>query len=177
MCYVATSLTYDASPELHGYFKKGIAYGCTKYTATNCAGHTLLFEAIARANGIPCRRLVGQRCYPDRNAPECTALRSAKGLSQEDLVSYPHARIEFYADGIGWIPVEAVDKDKPYGRTFGIDPSIPFCTKNFDTESCIEFPHSRSTTTGKSPTYSTISAVKQGAKTTFLDWEITVHKI
>ena len=49
---------------------------------SDCGGLTTVYVSILRANGIPARCLSGRNLKPDE----------------------PHVRLDFYADGVGWVP-------------------------------------------------------------------------
>jgi transglutaminase-like putative cysteine protease len=84
--------------------------------AADCGGMSVLFVAALRANQIPARVLLGRWA------------KSSKPDEKLDGFAYyqQHIKAEFYADGIGWIPVDcssAVVHDKtPEGlQYFGND--------------------------------------------------------
>jgi hypothetical protein len=68
-----------------------------------CYGLSRIFVAVLRANGIPSRALPG-RMIKDGGT---------------------HVKAEFYADGVGWVPVEVAggvsDKTRPLSNYFGKD--------------------------------------------------------
>ena len=83
---------------------------------SDCGGLTALFVATLRANGIPARQLVGRWAE--------TAEKDEKLDGKE--WQKEHVKAEFYAAGIGWVPVDmsvAVDIDRRPGslRHFGRD--------------------------------------------------------
>jgi transglutaminase-like putative cysteine protease len=51
---------------------------------SDCGGLTTVYVSILRANGIPARCLSGRRLKPDE----------------------PHVRLDFYAEGVGWVPAD-----------------------------------------------------------------------
>ena len=65
-----------------------------RFTTGECGSFSQLFVALMRANGIPARSLRGRWVSPG-NGP----LAADKGEG--------HVKSEFYADGIGWVPVDA----------------------------------------------------------------------
>jgi hypothetical protein len=82
----------------------------------DCGGMCALFAATLRANGVPARMLMGRWA---RSADPHGTLDGAPYHQQ-------HVKAEFYANGVGWIPVDlssAVTHDKtPEGlRYFGHD--------------------------------------------------------
>jgi hypothetical protein len=64
---------------------------------SECTGLSLLYSGTLRANGIPARMLVG-------------FMVDADGIPAELLARYGrhpgHARVDFYAEGVGWTPVD-----------------------------------------------------------------------
>jgi len=70
-----------------------------------CYGLSRVFVAVLRANGIPSRALPG-RLIKDGGT---------------------HVKAEFYAEGVGWVPVEVAggvsDKTRPLSNYFGRDPA------------------------------------------------------
>jgi len=118
-------------------FKEGIERRVSRTCSTmktDCGGLTALYVAALRANGIPARQLVGR-----------WAQSAKKG---ETLYGKPwqqeHIKAEFYASGIGWVPVDvsvAVDFDKKPGslQHFGDDPGN-FLTFHFDADLAVEVP-------------------------------------
>lgn len=77
---------------------------------SDCGGLSYLFVATLRANGVPARSLAGHWIVADRNPGGAT-----------------HVRTEFFAAGVGWIPVEVTspvyekDTRSPAERWFGRD--------------------------------------------------------
>lgn len=62
---------------------------------SQCGGLSTLFVAIMRANGVPARSLVGLWAEPPKGA-------QPKGNTADPH----HTRAEFFAAGIGWVPVD-----------------------------------------------------------------------
>lgn len=118
-------------------FKEGIERRVSRTCSTmktDCGGLTALYVAALRANGIAARQLVGR-----------WAMSAKKG---ETLYGQPwqqeHIKAEFYAAGIGWVPVDvsvAVDYDKKPAslKHFGDDPGN-FLAFHFDADLAIEVP-------------------------------------
>jgi hypothetical protein len=105
-----------------------------KSMKSDCAGLTALYVAALRANGIPARQLVGR-----------WALSAKK---DEQLYGKPwqqeHVKTEFFAVGIGWVPVDisaAVDFDKIPGSLdrFGNDRG-DFLAFHIDAELTLDVP-------------------------------------
>jgi len=83
---------------------------------SDCAGLSILFAAVMRANNIPARTLFGRWAV------------SAKANDKVGDIEYFqwHVKAEFFSDGVGWIPVDvsqAILNDKSTGglRYFGVD--------------------------------------------------------
>ncbi len=90
---------------------RGCGVGDVKYMLENksfggkCGDLNALFVAMARASGIPARDVYGIRVADSR--------RGYKSLGKSgDISKAQHCRAEFYADGIGWIPVDPADVRK-----------------------------------------------------------------
>ena len=62
--------------------------------ATDCGGLSWLFVGAMRANGIPARSLVGRWLKPDNE--------NDNGSTHGQC----HVKAEFFANGIGWVPIE-----------------------------------------------------------------------
>ena len=83
---------------------------------SDCGGLTALFVAAMRASGVPARQLVGRWA----ETAEAGEKLDGKEWQKE------HVKAEFYAAGVGWVPVDmsvAVDLDRRPGsvRHFGRD--------------------------------------------------------
>ncbi len=94
---------------------------------SDCGGLGLLFVAAMRASGVPARTIVG------RWATSAEAGAKAGGLPYYQQ----HAKAEFFAEGVGWVPVDpasAIVHDRsPEGLAyFGIDDG-DFITYHHDT--------------------------------------------
>ena len=78
---------------------------------SDCGGLSNLFVAALRANGLPARTLGG---------------RLAKSSTRASDHGQCHVRAEFYAEGIGWVPVDMSygvgASDKNAEQYFGSDP-------------------------------------------------------
>lgn len=84
-----------------------------------CADLNALFVGLARAAGLPARDVYGVRV--------ADSARGYKSLGKSgDITRAQHCRAEFYAQGIGWVPVDPADvrkvvlEEKP-GLTLGDD--------------------------------------------------------
>jgi len=87
--------------------------------SSDCGGYCILYSAIMRTHGIPCRSLFGRWAN--------------SGTETEKRV---HVKAEFYADGIGWIPIDPScsitgDHKEPFTLHFGQD-SGEFITMHLD---------------------------------------------
>jgi hypothetical protein len=94
---------------------------------TDCGGLAALFASTMRANKVPARLLVGRWLKPD-----------AEPDSAKNDYGQVHVKSEFYAQNIGWVPVEmslavsdkTADPLKNFGRfagifvTFHVDPDL-----------------------------------------------------
>ena len=87
------------------------------------AGITAVYVAALRANGIPARALSG-RVVIDEGQPT--------------KASWPHAKVEFFAQGIGWVPADvagAIRNNKsPDGLEFFGNDSAELLTMHLDTD-------------------------------------------
>lgn len=89
-----------------------------KACKSDCGGLSALFVAALRANGVPARVLIGR-----------WATSSRSNAKLEGLDYYQtHVKAEFFAEGVGWIPVDLAlaiserGKEAPPLRCFGRDP-------------------------------------------------------
>ncbi|MBI3450244.1 MAG: transglutaminase domain-containing protein [Acidobacteria bacterium] len=96
--YVVLNIKYGRSGS-------GWGQGDLKYALMskggNCTDLNVVFEALARASGIPARMVTGFKLPVD--APEGS-------------LTEHHCWSEFYLDGHGWIPVDPVDGAAPGGH-------------------------------------------------------------
>lgn len=70
-----------------------------------CADLNALFVGLARAAGVPARDVYGIRV--------ADSARGYKSLGKSgDITRAQHCRAEFYAQGIGWVPVDPADVRK-----------------------------------------------------------------
>jgi transglutaminase-like putative cysteine protease len=90
---------------------RGCGVGDVKFMLENnsfggkCGDLNALFVAMARASGIPARDVYGIRVADSR--------RGYKSLGKSgDISKAQHCRAEFYAQNIGWIPVDPADVRK-----------------------------------------------------------------
>eukprot|EP01114_Cavostelium_apophysatum_P021111 TRINITY_DN726_c0_g1_i1.p1 TRINITY_DN726_c0_g1~~TRINITY_DN726_c0_g1_i1.p1 ORF type:complete len:486 (+),score=85.80 TRINITY_DN726_c0_g1_i1:168-1625(+) len=87
-------------------------------TKADASGLALILSSVLRANGIPARLLQGHLCIVDVRDQDEKIKRN--GI---------HTVCEFYAEGVGWIPVEFSES----GVLFGCDRSAPHVlAKHFD---------------------------------------------
>jgi transglutaminase-like putative cysteine protease len=75
------------------------------YLGGKCADINALFVALARSVAIPARDAYGVRVGGSRLGFQCLG-RSG------DVSKAQHCRAEFYAQGIGWVPVDPADVRK-----------------------------------------------------------------
>lgn len=71
-----------------------------------CADLNAVFVALARACGVPARDVYGVRVAPSPRGYK------SMGPRLGDISKAQHCRAEFYAQGIGWIPVDPADVRK-----------------------------------------------------------------
>jgi transglutaminase-like putative cysteine protease len=96
-------------------FRDGKTRGCglgdvqymleTNSMGGKCADINALFVALARASGVPARDVYGVRVADSNNG--------YKSLGKSGTITKAqHCRAEFYAAGLGWIPVDPADVRK-----------------------------------------------------------------
>ena len=88
-----------------------------------CGDLNALFVGLARAAGIPARDVYGLRV-----APSAHGYRSL-GISTPAATRAQHCRAEFFAEGVGWVPVDPADVRKvaleePPGKLALDDPKV-----------------------------------------------------
>jgi hypothetical protein len=93
------------------------ASAVSKSKKSDCGGFSYLFVAAMRANGIPARSLMGR-----------WAQSSKPGEMAGDIpFSMQHTRAEFFAEGVGWVPVDPTlamgyrNLDWVVRNAFGVD--------------------------------------------------------
>jgi transglutaminase-like putative cysteine protease len=91
---IRADFTYHFDPDAD----KRASTACAS-AKTDCAGMSFVLVGAMRAHGIPARVLVGRRTQPP-------APNSKPG---ELLHDRPHVRAEFFAPGVGWVPVDPAD--------------------------------------------------------------------
>jgi transglutaminase-like putative cysteine protease len=96
--HVVSTVKYDKSGQ--GWGRGDIYYACDARRG-NCTDFHAIFIGYARALGIPARFTIGFPLPADRGAGE---------------VSGYHCWAEFYAEGIGWVPVDASEAAKDPAR-------------------------------------------------------------
>jgi transglutaminase-like putative cysteine protease len=106
--FVRGHFSYFFAPDLDRH-----ASAVCKAGRSDCAGLSLLYAAALRANRVPARVLYGRWARP--------------GAPDGGSPSQTHAKPEFYAEGVGWVPADpssAVESDRtPDGLLyFGRDP-------------------------------------------------------
>lgn len=92
--HVVSTVKYDKSGQ--GWGRGDIYYACDARRG-NCTDFHAIFIGYARAVGIPARFAIGFPLPADRGAGQ---------------VSGYHCWAEFYAQGIGWVPVDASEAAK-----------------------------------------------------------------
>lgn len=137
----------------------------------DCGGLSVLFVSVLRANQIPARVLVGFWAL------------SAKAGDKLNGVDYyqNHAKAEFFAEGIGWIPVDTSsailhDKSKAGLRYFGHDKG-DFIVLHTDQSLVVDSVHfgKKSLDTLQFPTYWAFGSGNFDGLTTHKDWQVTIE--
>jgi transglutaminase-like putative cysteine protease len=96
--HVVGTMKYDKSGE--GWGRGDIYYACDRRHG-NCTDFHAMFIGFARASGIPARFAIG--------------LPLPAGRGPGEIAGY-HCWAEFYARGIGWVPVDASEAAKDPSR-------------------------------------------------------------
>jgi transglutaminase-like putative cysteine protease len=96
--HVVSTVKYDKSGQ--GWGRGDIYYACDARRG-NCTDFHAIFIGYARAVGIPARFAIGFPLPKDRGA---------------GVVSGYHCWAEFYAKGIGWVPIDASEAAKDPSR-------------------------------------------------------------
>ncbi len=96
--HVVATVKYDKSGK--GWGRGDIYYACENRRG-NCTDFHAIFIGYARALGIPARFAIGFPVPPDRGSGQ--------------IAGY-HCWAEFYAKGIGWVPVDASEAAKDPSR-------------------------------------------------------------
>lgn len=100
----------------------------TRYFGGKCADLNTLFVGLARSAGIPARDIYGIRIAPSQQDYK------SLGLGSNNASKGQHCRAEFFAQGIGWVPVDPADVRKvvleePPGNLQIHDPKVIFARK------------------------------------------------
>ena len=95
----------------------------TRNFGGKCGDLNAMFVGLARSVGIPARDIYGLRVAPSKHG-----YRSL-GLGVANATRAQHCRAEFYAQGIGWVPVDPADVRKvvleePPGNLKVNDPKV-----------------------------------------------------
>lgn len=108
---ISRDFTYDRSPVTPAFEDtEVIARG-----GGQCTGLAALYVSILRGADIPARLVMGRNAS---SSEEGAKFPDGSGNFQE------HARAEFYARGIGWIPVEVTDAVEAEDSETNEDPAI-----------------------------------------------------
>ncbi|TXI16923.1 MAG: transglutaminase [Nitrosomonas sp.] len=78
----------------------------TRYFGGKCGDLNALFVGLARSAGVAARDIYGVRVAPSQLGYNSLGLGSANASKGQ------HCRAEFYAQGIGWVPVDPADVRK-----------------------------------------------------------------
>lgn len=100
----------------------------TRYFGGKCADLNTLFVGLTRAAGVPARDIYGIRIAPSQQGYK------SLGLGSDNASKGQHCRAEFFAQGIGWIPVDPADVRKvvleePPGNLRIYDPKVALARK------------------------------------------------
>ena len=95
----------------------------TRNFGGKCGDLNAMFVGLARSVGIPARDIYGLRVAPSQLGYKSLGLGSANASRGQ------HCRAEFYAQGIGWVPVDPADVRKvvleePPGKLALSDPKV-----------------------------------------------------
>ena len=95
----------------------------TRNFGGKCGDLNAMFVGLARSVGIPARDMYGVRVAPSQLGYKSLGLGSANASKGQ------HCRAEFYAQGIGWVPVDPADVRKvvleePPGKLLLSDPKV-----------------------------------------------------
>jgi transglutaminase-like putative cysteine protease len=95
----------------------------TRNFGGKCGDLNAMFVGLARSVGIPARDIYGLRVAPSKQG-----YRSL-GLGNPNATRAQHCRAEFYAQGVGWVPVDPADVRKvvleePPGNLKVDDPKV-----------------------------------------------------
>jgi transglutaminase-like putative cysteine protease len=95
----------------------------TKNFGGKCGDLNAMFVGLARSVGVPARDIYGVRVAPSQLGYKSLGLGSANASKGQ------HCRAEFYAQGIGWVPVDPADVRKvvleePPGTLALSDPKV-----------------------------------------------------
>lgn len=100
----------------------------TKNFGGKCGDLNAMFVGLARAAGIPARDVYGVRVAPSKLGYKSLGLGSANASKGQ------HCRAEFFAQGVGWVPVDPADVRKvvleePPGKLALNDPKVAAARK------------------------------------------------
>lgn len=120
---VVRNTEYDYKSEM----SREASHVCTA-GSSDCGGMAVLFCSALRAGGVPARALAG--CWAKSAA--------ADGMLNGVRYYQTHVKAEFFADGVGWVPVDCSsavlhDRTAEKLRYFGNDPG-DFLTLHVDPE-------------------------------------------
>ncbi len=71
-----------------------------------CGDLNALFVGLARAAGVPARDVYGIRVAPSKHGYK------SLGVGAANITKAQHCRAEFFAQGVGWVPVDPADVRK-----------------------------------------------------------------
>jgi transglutaminase-like putative cysteine protease len=131
---VRANFRYEYKPDADSH-----ASAVCRAGRSDCGGLSALFVAALRANGVPARTLYGR-----------WATSAKEGDKLGDVPYYQaHVKAEFYAEGVGWVPVDVASgilhdrsteglayfgNDRGDFLTFHVDPDLELDTRAFGRE-------------------------------------------
>lgn len=125
----------------------------TKNFGGKCGDLNAMFVGLARSVGVPARDVYGVRVAPSRLGYK------SLGIGSDNASKGQHCRAEFFAQGIGWVPVDPADVRKvvleePPGQLSVSDPKVAAARKRlfggwemnwlaYNTAHDVRLPHSK----------------------------------
>jgi transglutaminase-like putative cysteine protease len=133
---IGKNASYEARPNLDRH-----ASNVCKIGKSDCGGLSVLLVAALRANGVPARVLVGRLARPgDKDRPiQIDQLKV-------DHFGGQHATAEFFAQGVGWVPVDmasgVASNNRPSAGLMFFGRDLPgFLTLHIDPELVLDSIH------------------------------------
>jgi len=161
--HIRKGYAYEYKPDM-----KREATAVCQAKGTDCGGMSVLFVAALRANQVPARVLVGRWAL---------SAKAGEKLGTE-AYAQQHVKAEFFADGVGWVPVDlssAVLHDRtPEGlRYFGQDPG-DFVVFHVDLDLVVDSVHfgKNDVALMQGPMYWVTGGGNLDKMTTTSDWQV-----